>query len=53
MTWAPTDRVRRTFLSVFPHVVALADIYVGSDQPIRLDPAGDHGKGISRAPVLR
>jgi predicted membrane-bound spermidine synthase len=41
VTWAPTERVRATFLSVFPHVLSLAggEIYIGSDAPIAFDPA--------------
>jgi spermidine synthase len=38
VTWAPTERVRHTFVSVFPHVLAFGDIYVGSDTPIPFDP---------------
>lgn len=38
VTWAPSDRVRATFVSVFPHVLALGrDILVGSDAPIVFD----------------
>ena len=39
VTWAPTERIRQTFASVFPHVLALGDIYIGSDAPIGFDPA--------------
>jgi spermidine synthase len=39
VTWAPTARVRHTFLKVFPHVLAFADIYIGSDTVIPFDPA--------------
>jgi hypothetical protein len=38
VTWAPTPRVRATFLSVFPHVVAVGDTLLGSDAPIAFDP---------------
>jgi hypothetical protein len=34
----PTPRVRDTFLSVFPHVLAVGDTLLGSDQPIPFDP---------------
>lgn len=37
VTWAPTERIRRTFTNVFPHVLACQDIYLGSDAPIRFD----------------
>lgn len=39
VTWAPTERVRRTFLSVFPHVLAFGEIVIGSNAPIPFDPA--------------
>lgn len=38
VTWSPTPRVRATFLSVFPHVVAIGDTLLGSDAPITFDP---------------
>jgi hypothetical protein len=37
VTWAPTDRVTRTFVQVFPHVVGFGSILVGSDRLIPLD----------------
>lgn len=39
--WAPTERVARSFLKAFPHVVMLlpVSIVIGSDQPIPFDPA--------------
>jgi predicted membrane-bound spermidine synthase len=38
VTWAPTERIRNTFLSVFPHVLAfIGDIYIGSNTPIHFD----------------
>ena len=38
VTWAPTGRIRSTFLSVFPHVLAFpGDILIGSDVAIRFD----------------
>jgi predicted membrane-bound spermidine synthase len=39
VTWAPTVRTRRTFLSVFPHVRAFGDIYVGSHAGVLVDSA--------------
>jgi spermidine synthase len=38
VTWGPTERVRRTFIKVFPHVLAVDDIYIGSNHPIAFDP---------------
>lgn len=40
-TWSPTPRVRRTFRSVYPHVLSLLDgvVLIGSREPIALDPA--------------
>jgi len=35
VTWAPTPRVRNTFLSVFPHVLDLEVILIGSPDPIQ------------------
>ena len=37
VTWAPTERVRRTFLKVFSHVVAYRDVLIGSPDPIVID----------------
>jgi spermidine synthase len=37
-TWAPTERISRTFRSVFPHVLANGDVLVGSRDPIPFDP---------------
>lgn len=37
VTWAPTDRILRTFLTVFPHVAQHDQILLGSDRPITLD----------------
>jgi hypothetical protein len=34
--WAPTERTRRTFLSVFPYGVRLGDVLIGSADPLRL-----------------
>lgn len=39
VTWAPTARTVRTFVSVFPHVLSFEDIYLGSETPIPFDPA--------------
>ena len=36
-TWAPTARVRDSFLRVFPHVVSVPGILVGSNAPINAD----------------
>ena len=36
-TYAPTERVKRTVLEVFPHVLSLDWFMIASDQPIRLD----------------
>jgi spermidine synthase len=37
VTWAPTARIVRTFLSVFPHVVEISPMIVGSNDPIEFD----------------
>jgi spermidine synthase len=37
VTWAPTPRIQRTFLKVFPHAVAFRDILIGSRSPIQID----------------
>lgn len=39
VTWAPTPRVRDTFAAVFPHVVVLKDVLVGSMEPLAFDRA--------------
>jgi spermidine synthase len=39
VTWAPTPRVRDTFISVFPHALLFGDILVGSGDPIVFDAA--------------
>jgi predicted membrane-bound spermidine synthase len=36
-TWVPTPRVRTAFMNVFPHVLSLPDIFIGSNQPIVFD----------------
>jgi len=38
VTWCPTDRVLRTFLRVFPHVLRVGDTLMGSDRRITYDP---------------
>jgi spermidine synthase len=37
-TWAPTARVRDTFVRVFPYAVVVPGILIGSNEPIDLDP---------------
>ena len=39
MTWAPTPRIHDTFTSVFPHALSFGDILMGSNEPIRFEPA--------------
>lgn len=39
VSWAPTNRVRDTFATVFPYVVRYGDIMMGSNEPIALDHA--------------
>ena len=36
-TWVPTPRVRAAFMKVFPYVMSLPDILIGSSQPIVFD----------------
>jgi spermidine synthase len=36
-TWLPTDRVHNAFVKVFPHVVSVAGILIGSNDPISFD----------------
>jgi hypothetical protein len=38
-TWVPTPRVRTAFMKVFPYVLALPDILIGSKEPIEFDRA--------------
>ena len=46
VTWAPTERVHQTFLSVFPYVLRFGDnVDVGSLQPISFDPANVSAEG--------
>ncbi|BBK33314.1 hypothetical protein EDC65_0075 [Stella humosa] len=37
--WAPTERIVDTFAAVFPHVVRVQNILLGSDRPIPFDMA--------------
>ena len=37
VTWAPTSRVERTFVAVFPYVASYGDILLGSRDPIVID----------------
>jgi spermidine synthase len=37
VTWVPTERVRTTFIQVFPHYVDFGDILIGSNAPIDVD----------------
>ena len=39
VSWAPTGRVRNTFINVFPYVLDYGDILIGSREPIALDAA--------------
>jgi spermidine synthase len=39
VTWAPTARIHHTFVKVFPHVVAVEPMLIGSNEPIALDAA--------------
>jgi spermidine synthase len=46
VTWAPTERIHQTFLSVFPYVLRFGDnVDVGSSQPISFDPANIYAEG--------
>ena len=37
VTWAPTPRIMRTFLKVFPHVLDFDSVLIGSSEPISID----------------
>lgn len=37
VTWAPTPRTHHTFHSVFPHVVEVPPMLIGSNEPITVD----------------
>ena len=39
VSWAPTSRTERTFLSVFPYAARFEEVLLGSNQPITLDMA--------------
>ena len=39
VSWAPTGRVRNTFINVFPYVLDYGDIVIGSREPIVFDAA--------------
>jgi hypothetical protein len=39
VSWAPTNRVRNTFINVFPYVLDYGDIVIGSRDPIVWDAA--------------
>jgi hypothetical protein len=39
VTWAPTARIRATFRTVFPHVLAFRTILLGSQEPLHFDAA--------------
>lgn len=38
VTWAPTPRTQRTFVRVFPYVLLIGQLAVGSETPIVFDP---------------
>lgn len=38
VTWVPTERILRTFLQVFPHVILVNGVAVGSREAIETDP---------------
>jgi spermidine synthase len=39
VSWAPTERVHNTFVTVFPYVLSYGDIVIGGREPIELDPS--------------
>lgn len=39
VTWSPTPRIHDTFTATFPHVLSFGDIVLGSNDPIRFNPA--------------
>jgi hypothetical protein len=53
-TWAPTQRVRRTFRAVFPYLLENADaeLLVGSAQPIAFEPASWRARAEAAEPYL-
>jgi spermidine synthase len=36
-TWSPTERVHNAFVRVFPHVISVPGVLLGSDQPIEVN----------------
>jgi len=48
VSWAPTLRVRNTFISVFPYVLDYGDIVIGSREPIVFDAAAIRERVIDR-----
>lgn len=44
VTWAPTERIARTFVKVFPYVWAHHQIMIGSNEPIEMDRAAIAGR---------
>jgi spermidine synthase len=49
VTWAPTERVHQTFLSVFPYVLRFGDnVDVGSSHPIAFDRANVYAEGQAK-----
>jgi predicted membrane-bound spermidine synthase len=53
VTWAPTERIRRTFVKVFPHVLAFGDIYIGSNDKIEFDAATVTERAAAVRPYYR
>ena len=47
--WAPTERIVDTFAAVFPHVVRVQNILLGSDRPIPFDMAAFRAKLLEPA----
>ena len=37
VSWAPTERVERTFTAVFPHVAQYGPVFIGSNEPVVID----------------
>lgn len=37
VTWAPTQRIRRTFRQAFPHVLLATEVAIGSNEPLSID----------------
>lgn len=51
VTWSPTPRIERTFLSVFPHAISYGHLLLGSNQPIVIDATAVRQR--LHAPVVR